>query len=254
MSAARAIGLWRGVYAGLAFFALSYVTVRLFLPDIPDRTTRSVLGTACNPVPDCVAPRRILEERPVGLCNDCRRAVDASRSNVCHRCTRSVARLEVRRECKAASLGGCLRGGCLRAGRWREPACEQGIRSGTAPSPEATFSYTLCGLSIGTDWNGCLERYDEVKNLTSEKLLTDFMYQKALENIAAQPEVIVEPSLSSVSAICPGTACRAVARLLMARQATLRRCGGMFFALCGRGTAFRCSFAGERRARLRSGC
>ena len=30
--AARAVGLWRGVYAGLVFFSLSYVTVRLFLP------------------------------------------------------------------------------------------------------------------------------------------------------------------------------------------------------------------------------
>ena len=51
------------------------------------------------------------------------------------------------------------------------------------------FSYTICGLSIGGDWAECPKKYSaELKELPpGEKVLTTFLYRKALENIRDDP-------------------------------------------------------------------
>jgi hypothetical protein len=56
----------------------------------------------------------------------------------------------------------------------------------------SNFAYTACGLSIGETWDVCQERYrDEIRPLPTEMAVIDFMYRKALENIADHPTVLL---------------------------------------------------------------
>ena len=58
----------------------------------------------------------------------------------------------------------------------------------------SNFYYSLCGLSIGTDWSGCPQKYaDEIKDqrIDDEKKLSDFMLAKALNNIRHDPTTIL---------------------------------------------------------------
>lgn len=57
------------------------------------------------------------------------------------------------------------------------------------------FSYTLCGISIGGIWSDCgrvYERETPKAALADEKAMHAFMYQKAFENIAADPTVAAQ--------------------------------------------------------------
>jgi hypothetical protein len=53
------------------------------------------------------------------------------------------------------------------------------------PATGENFSYTICGLSIGGDWSECPKRYStELKELPpGERALTTFLYHKAFDNI-----------------------------------------------------------------------
>ena len=196
--AARAIGQWRGVYAGLVFFALSYVTVRLFLPTF--LTEPLGLFWAMVAIPFLIASLR-----------------DGSLKNGLLGFAMVAVALSMRPGAMfvIAALGLWLvwRFGENARQRFLTAAYTAGLfvlvvgasqLASKAYGQDSTvtgsnFSYTLCGLSIGTAWSGCLDRYEEVKNLTSEKQLTDFLYEKAVENIAAQPEVIVSRLYLSAS-------------------------------------------------------
>ncbi|MEO1610326.1 MAG: hypothetical protein AAFR90_13530 [Pseudomonadota bacterium] len=58
----------------------------------------------------------------------------------------------------------------------------------------SNFSHTLCGLSIGTTWDGCPKLYSEeikeIKSVNSQGM-TSFLYSKALENIKNDPGIFV---------------------------------------------------------------
>ena len=57
------------------------------------------------------------------------------------------------------------------------------------PVTGENFSYTICGLSIGGDWSECPKRYStELKGLPpGEKALTAFLYHRAFDNIRNNP-------------------------------------------------------------------
>ncbi len=196
--AARAVGQWRGVYAGLAFFALSYVTVRLFLPTF--LTEPLGLFWALLAVPFLVASLRDGSLKN-GLLGFAMIAVGLSMRPGAMFVIAALGLWLVwrfgenarQRLVTAAYAAGLF---VLVVGASQLASKAYGEDSTVTGS---NFSYTLCGLSIGTAWSGCLDRYEEVKNLTSEKRLTDFLYQKAMENIAARPEVIAGRLYSSAS-------------------------------------------------------
>jgi hypothetical protein len=53
----------------------------------------------------------------------------------------------------------------------------------------SNFAYTLCGISIGEDWSGCLDRYKaEVAAQPNERALVHFLYAKAFDNVRSDPE------------------------------------------------------------------
>ena len=58
------------------------------------------------------------------------------------------------------------------------------------PATGENFSYTVCGLSIGADWSECPKKYfTELKELPpGEKARTTFLYHRALDNIRNDPK------------------------------------------------------------------
>jgi hypothetical protein len=189
--ATRVIGRWRGIYAGLAFFAFSYVTIRNYLPTFLSEPLGIFWALLAIPFLIAALQSHLLQSGLIGL-------------------AMTAIALFIR-------PGGMFVIAAL--GLWLVASFGNGLKQKTRTAVYAAavvisvvgmssllnrlygvgseltgsnFSYTLCGLSIGTDYAGCTNRYEEVKTLRSEKLLTDFMYQKALENIAAQPEVIIK--------------------------------------------------------------
>ena len=54
------------------------------------------------------------------------------------------------------------------------------------------FSHTLCGLSIGTTWEGCQKRYKSEFAVVQqdERALVEALYDKAWQNIKTDPTVI----------------------------------------------------------------
>jgi hypothetical protein len=61
------------------------------------------------------------------------------------------------------------------------------------PATGENFSYTVCGLSIGADWSECPKKYStELKELPpGEKARTTFLYHRALDNIRNDPNPFV---------------------------------------------------------------
>ncbi|HVE88067.1 MAG TPA: hypothetical protein VNA44_00060, partial [Burkholderiaceae bacterium] len=190
-AAARAVGAWRGVYAGLAFFSLSYMAVRTFLPTF--LTEPLGLFWALLAIPFFVKALRdgSLQAALIGL-------------------GMTTVALSMRPGSMFTIAALCLwlvwRFGRTRLQKLRVVAYAVGIVVSVALAGHllqraygvgndltgSNFAYTLCGLSIGTDWSGCPNRYQEVKTLDSERSVTDYLYRKSVENIAAQPAVLVK--------------------------------------------------------------
>lgn len=200
-AAARAITGWRGIYAGLAFFALSYVTVRTFLPTFLAEPL-GLFWTFLS-IPFLVAALRnsSLQHGFIGLAMFTvglfmRPGAMFVIATLCLWLAWRFGQ-NLRERIWTAARAAAIVLSVVGASYLLQQA--YGIGSNLAGS---NFSYTLCGLSIGTNWTGCPDRYEEVKKLASEKLVTDFLYQKALENIAEQPTTILKRlHLSAVSFI-----------------------------------------------------
>ena len=71
----------------------------------------------------------------------------------------------------------------------------------------SNFAYVLCGLSIGDMWSACGQRYaEEIRGLPqSERDRTAFMYGRAFENIRSNPGVfvgrLIEGAIETVSLV-----------------------------------------------------
>lgn len=190
-AAARAVGAWRGVYAGLAFFSLSYMAVRTFLPTF--LTEPLGLFWALLAIPFFVKALRdgSLQAALIGL-------------------GMTTVALSMRPGSMFTIAALCLwlvwRFGRTRLQKLRVVAYAVGIVVSVSMAgyllqraygvgndlTGSNFAYTLCGLSIGTDWSGCPNRYQEVKTLGSERSVTDYLYRKSVENIVAQPAVLLK--------------------------------------------------------------
>ena len=59
-------------------------------------------------------------------------------------------------------------------------------------STGSNFAYTLCGLTMGTSWNGCpakLAAEGEPLQRTTEALVAKQLYSMAWKNFRAQPDI-----------------------------------------------------------------
>jgi hypothetical protein len=189
--AARSIAAWRGLYAGVAFFALTVIILRSFLPTfltepfgffwallaVPFFVDALRSGSRRNALIGFAMTTLGLAARPGSMFTLPALAVW---------CVWRFGR----------GLGGKIRVAVSVVAIFTTIATgdyvlQRAYGTGTRLTG-SNFSYTLCGLSIGTDWGGCVQKYrDEYRKLGSEKAATDFLYGKAWENIRAHPGVLV---------------------------------------------------------------
>ena len=188
--ATRAVAAWRGLYAGLVFFSLSYVLIRTFLPVFLVEVL--ALTWVFLAIPFLIAA---LRQRSV------------------HHALIALAMVTIALLIRPGSMftiaaiyvwiilafGTGVRRKII-VGTWASlvvlsAAAVSYLLQRTygvnAQLTGSNFSHSLCGLSIGTNWSGCLQRYKEVGQLQSEEALTTFLYQKAVENIMADPTTLL---------------------------------------------------------------
>ncbi len=172
--AARSVARWRGIWAGIAFFGFVFLLHRPYL----NTTMTEPLGLACALLA-LVSPHRGIASRLAAaragraLRAD-RRAPDADGQPAHHPAARSLDRVLSRRRATMAR-----RGPRRRRGR------DRGRAAGTA-RPDVwfdegatgeNFAYTICGLSLGTDWFDCLHgRYAaELARLSDQRAIVQFV-------------------------------------------------------------------------------
>jgi len=192
------IARWRGVYAGLAYFGLSYVVVRSFLPTFLTEPLASVWALLA--VPFFVETLRTGSWRhgSIGFAMTCvaLAARPGSMFTVPALAVWLIYRLghAVGQKVRIAVYATAIVVSIL--------AADYALHRAYGASNQVSggnFSYTLCGLSIGTDWRGCVEKYEaEYRAVrSSERTANDFMFRKAFENIRARPGVIATRLLES---------------------------------------------------------
>lgn len=187
---ARSIGRWQGLWAGLAYFCLSFFVLRCFLPTA--LTEPLGIFWALLSIPFVVETLR----------------------------TRSLAHALI--AFTMTSIGLTIRMGAMflipammvwlvwRFGKQlrqkigillisvailiaigaTNASIERLYGSGHTETG-SNFAYTICGLSIGGNWSDCAQKYaSEIKSLpNSEKAVADFLYRQALTNLISSPSV-----------------------------------------------------------------
>lgn len=191
MLAAAAVARWRGIWAGLAFAATMVLTVKSYVPT----TLTEPLGLiwALLAVPLYVEALR-------------RRSLLFALAALGVMALSLLTRMGAMFAIPAMTLWVAwafgdtplqkLKAGVLAAvvvaAAFGASAAVQKLYATGHMSAGSNFSYTICGISIGTTWDGCLNRYkDELKSLTDEKDVVQFLYAKAVENARSHPGVFI---------------------------------------------------------------
>jgi hypothetical protein len=195
--AAAAVAMWRGIWAGLAFFALTYIYARFF---VPEALTESLgLFWALLSVPFFIEAFRSRSVQP---------ALTGFAMTVVALTTRMGSMLTI----PALLLWLVWQFGRDARARLRilAVACSIligifGLSSllknlyGTGQHPSSgNFAYQICGLTMGTIWTGCLTKADsEGKPLAHEpEARMNQLYSMAWENFKANPTVIFDRIVS----------------------------------------------------------
>jgi hypothetical protein len=104
--------------------------------------------------------------------------------------------------------------GGTRVGRWRVLAVACGVvvlvvalnallgylYGSTQTTSGANFAVTICGLSLGTDWAGCLETYAaQLGQLPDERAWVHFLVTQSWRNVLAQPAVFAGHLVGNVA-------------------------------------------------------
>jgi hypothetical protein len=189
--AANAIALWRGTWAGLAFFALTYIYARCFVPT----TLTEALGLfwALLSIPFFIEAFRSRAAKP---------ALVAYAMTAIALMTRmgSMFTLPLLLVFLIWQFGHGLfakvRIGvvaiCILLGVWGiNSLLKNAYGTGTQPT-SANFAYVICGLTMGTMWNGCLTKTPSDGKPFSEEsgVRASQLYSMALENFRAKPSVL----------------------------------------------------------------
>ncbi len=187
--AARAVARWRGLWAGLAFAAMTYAVAREFHAT----TLTEPLGLFWGL---CAIPPLVQALRH----RSARHAVLATGLLTVALLTRMGSMFTI----PALLLWVVLCFGDTRAAKLRIGVAALAVVLGVAALNSATaklytrdsgmvgsnFSYTLCGLTIGGTWSDCQQRYgDEIPKAeqNDERAIVRLMYRKAYENFVAHP-------------------------------------------------------------------
>lgn len=102
----------------------------------------------------------------------------------------------------------------------------------------SNFSYTICGITIGQTWSGCVERYQsEVAVLTDERDVNKLMYKKAAENFAASPKTTFLRLFDGAAAFVP-EAPRILLQGYMLAPMPWWFASRLFFVVCAIGIGF----------------
>lgn len=191
--AAHRIAMWRGVWTALAFFGLIHIYARIFVPT----TLTEPLGLfwALWSVGFFVEALRSGSARP---------ALAAFALTILALMTRMGSMFTV----PALMVWLVWRFGKGAAAKLRIGVFAIGIllgilglnsllhkAYGTGPSSTTgNFAYTLCGLTMGTVWNGCLpELAADGKSLQEgEQVFVNYLYSMAWRNFRAHPDVFFQ--------------------------------------------------------------
>jgi hypothetical protein len=187
--ASCAIMAWRGVWAGVGFFALTYIYARIFTPT--SLTEPLGLFWSLLSVPFFV---------------DAFRSDSAKSALVAYALTTFALMTRMgnmfaipalllwlvwqfgRGMAAKARIG--LIAICILLGAFGLNSLLQKAYGNGKGSTGSNFSFTLCGLTLGTTWDGCPRKL-EAQGVTpaTEELLAAKMYAMAWENFRAQPRV-----------------------------------------------------------------
>jgi hypothetical protein len=191
--ASRAVMAWRGVWAGLAFFSLSYIYVRIF--STTSLTEPLGLFWALLSVPFFIDALRSGSERS---------ALVGFTLTALALMTRMGNMLAI----PALLIWLVWQFGQGVAGKARIALLSIGILLGVSGlnsllqkeygaghgSTGSNFSYTLCGLTFGTTWDGCLKKLEATRALDAPPLSEDAvvakMYAMAWKNFQDDPSVL----------------------------------------------------------------
>jgi hypothetical protein len=189
--AAYAVMVWRGIWTGLAFFGLAYIYVRVFAPT----SLTESLGVFWSllSIPFFVESFRTGSARPafVGF------AATA---------IALMIRMGSMFTIPALLLWLVWQFGCGARAKIRVAVLATGILLGVlgtnallqeaygtpGAGTGSNFSYTLCGLTIGTTWDGCLAKLSEQGRPLrgdSEAAVARRLYALAWENFRERPSV-----------------------------------------------------------------
>jgi hypothetical protein len=185
--AAWGVNRWKGPVAALVFFALTYIYVRVFAPLTLTEPLGLIWGILS--IPFFTEALR---------CGSRRLALFGFAILTIGLMTRMGSMFTI----PALAVWLILRFGDSLRGRLRVGAMALAILGGifvinsavaklySTPGsiPGSNFSYTLCGLTLGTDWSGCLKRIQERgETHNSEADMVNRLYGLALENFQAEP-------------------------------------------------------------------
>jgi hypothetical protein len=181
---------WRGVWAGLAYFALAYACLRPFAST--HLTEPLGLAWALLAIPATVVA--LQSRHPLAISGMLAFTSFALLTRMGSLFTIPalalwavwVLRPQGWRVALSAAIGGPAIAVCTSLAI---TAAFTDAGGGTG----SNFSTVLCGLSHGGDWTTCLTRYAqeiEAKDLRTEREVSDFLYAKAFDHMQAHPQVI----------------------------------------------------------------
>jgi hypothetical protein len=191
--AARAIIIWRGVWAGMAFFALTYIYDRFFVPT----TLTEALGMFWA-----------LLSIPFFIKAFCGRSANAALVAFAMTCVAMIMRMGSMFTLPALLLWLVWQFGQTTVAKFRILAVAVCIMLGVfgfnsllqktyekVPNPNtSSFSYILCGLSMGTIFDGCMKKLaSEGKPLEMDEYArSNQLYAIAWDNLRAHPEIFFQ--------------------------------------------------------------
>jgi hypothetical protein len=188
--ATRAIIIWRGLWAGLAFFALTYIYDRFFVPT----TNTEPLGMfwALLSIPFFIRAFRDHSVKAALLAFALMTVALVTRMGSMFTLPALLVWLVWQfGQTTAAKLRIAAVAICLMVSVFGFNSLLQKVY-GTGPNPSTgNFAYVFCGLTMGTNFDGCMQKLaSEGKPLEPrEDARASQLYAMAWENLRAHPEI-----------------------------------------------------------------
>ncbi|MCA6099027.1 hypothetical protein [Bradyrhizobium australafricanum] len=198
--ATHAIMKWRGVWAGMAFLALTYIYSRYFVPT----TLTEPLGLfwALLSIPFFL---KAFHDRSVSA------ALVAFAMTAMALMTRMGSMFTLPAllvwlvwqfgRCAKAKVRIGLAASCVLFGvLGLNSVLPRAYGAGSGSTTTGNFAYVLCGLSIGTTWDGCLKKLaaEGTPVVGSEEAMVRQLYSAAWNNFRANPVVLFQRLADSI--------------------------------------------------------